>query len=448
LGLAYQPDGGNGNGFHGVQVTHFQANDENLCAPPAAAATPIPLTFQSSVGALAFSPQLTEGVALLQAPSGGYSLVQALFGALVGQLVPSGLPYDVSVQPSPQPSVGGSPTPTPIPVPVIPDVSSVAVLDQSSAGGSGVALAIGPAAAPPAIVALTSLQNAPPQFASSIPFAGSNYTDKSVPLGPYSIVSVSPDQTNVLTRGPGALTAFAVTIVASGYQFNAASHDTTLGYGAGPVLHGRGNIAYDPADSTRALVGGDTTGRSNILYLISGLPAAVTRLAQLTLPGTINSIVIAPNGTYAIVGTDVGIVVVSGVNSSALTFVKPFDRITTFASGIPYVDCGGTARRMTDVYSIGLSSGLQPGTTNNFLVALGSTAGVACASGHNAAIAAVPFDTSVGGTPAPSASPTSAPTATPSPGTTAAPTPSPIPKIFYQNNVIPPPPGADYMIVR
>jgi hypothetical protein len=448
LGLAYEPDAGNGNGFHGVQVTHFQANDENLCAPQGKSATPVPLAFSSSVQSLAFSPQLTEGVAVLQAPSGEYSLVQALFGALVGQLVPSGTPYNVAVQPTPAPAVGGSPTPTPAPVPLIPDVSSVAVLDQSSAGSSGVALALGPAATPPAIVALTSLQNAPPQYGSSIPFAGSNYTDKTVPLGPYSIVHVSPDQTNVLTRGPGALTAFAVTIVSAGYQFNAESHDTTLGYGPGPTLRGNGNIAYDPADSTRALVAGDSTGRTNLLYLISGLPSQISHQAQLALPGNINSIVISPNGTYAIVGTDAGIVVVDGVNSSTLTFTIPFDRYTTNASAIPYVDCTGIARKMTDVYSVGLSAGLEPGTSNYFLVALGSTTGVSCPSGHNATIAALPFNTATGSTPAPSASPTIAPTATPSPGTTAAPTPSPIPTLFYQNNVIPPPPGADYMVVH
>ncbi len=76
LGLAYEPDGGNGTTFHGVQVSHFQANDSNLCAAPAVNSTPFPISFQSSVGTVAFSPQLTEGIALLQVPTGGFPLAQ------------------------------------------------------------------------------------------------------------------------------------------------------------------------------------------------------------------------------------------------------------------------------------------------------------------------------------------------------------------------------------
>lgn len=450
LGLAYEPDGGNGNGFHGVQVSHFQANDSNLCQAQAPASTPFPISFQSSVGGIAFSPQLTEGVAILQNSSGGYPLVQALFGALTANLVPTGVPYDVSKQPSPVPTLVNTP------VPIIPDVTSVSILDQSSTGGSGVALAVGPAATPPAIVALTSLQNAPPQYASDVPFFGGNYSDKGVLPGPYSIVRISPDQSNVLARGPKALQTFAVSIVGTGYQFNAENHDATLGYGSSVILRGAGNIAYDPADSTRALIAGDSSGDANVVYLVDGLPASINKIAKLTLPGNVNSMVVAANGTYAIIGTSVGIVVVSGVNSSSLAFVAPFYRVSTYASGIPYIDCTGTHRRLTDVYSIALSSGLQPNTSNNFLVALGSAPGVACPSGHTATIAALPFDTSTGSTPAPSASPTAAPTPTPSPtvkpspGHSAAPspTPSPIPTLFYQNNVVAPPAGADYLFVH
>jgi hypothetical protein len=450
LGIAYQPDGGNGNGFNGVQVAHFQNNDENLCPAQPIKSTPAPVFFQSSVGGLAFSTQLTEGVALLQNSSGRYPLVQALFGALTASLVPSGTPYDVSQQPSPVPSGLA------LPVPVIPDVSSVQILDTTSTGGSGVALTVGPAASPPAIVALTSLQNAPPQFGSYVPFFGSNYTDKGVLPGPYSIVRLSPDQSNALTRGPQALETFAISQVGTGYQFDAQAHDTTLGYGNGTVLRGNGNIAYDPADSTRALIGGNSSGNGALLTLIDGLPSSVTRVTQLTMPGTINSIVVAGNGTYAIVGTSAGLVVVGGVNSSELSFVPPFDLLAGHASAIPYVDCNGTARRMSDVFSVGLSAGLEPNTTNNFLVALGMAPGVVCASGHNAAIAALPFNTGTGSTPAPTASPAPTakptPTAKPSPGAspapTPSPTPSPIPTLFYQNNVVAPPAGADYLIVR
>ena len=101
---------------------------------------------------------------------------------------------------------------------------------------------------------------------------------------------------------------------------------------------------------------------------------------------------------------------------------------------------------MTTVYSVGLSRGALPSNAlEDYLVALGTSAGVSCPSGNNATLVAVPFNPSNGLLPSPT--PVPSPTATPTPGATTAPTPT-APAIFVQNNMIAPPAGSDLLIVR
>jgi hypothetical protein len=92
-----------------------------------------------------------------------------------------------------------------------------------------------------------------------------------------------------------------------------------------------------------------------------------------------------------------------------------------------------------------------------YLVALGTASGVSCPSGRNASLVALPYDTTNGETPAPTATPTVSPTPTatptPAPGVTQSPTPVPTPTpsppaVFVQNNFVPPPTGADLLTVR
>jgi hypothetical protein len=449
LGLAFEPDGGNGNGFHGIQTVHYEGNDENTCAGVGPTATPMAVVLASSVGQIAFGSSAVDAVAVEQNAFGGYSIIQDMFGAAVGTLVPAGTPYDVSLPPPtavPSPGV----TATPIAAPLIPDVSGLSIIGD---GTSGVAIMVGPSATPGAIVALTSLSNAPPEYGLDVPYSDPNYTLKTVPDLPRAIVRISPAATTAgnaaFVRGLGDLLVFAVKFANAGYQFNATADDTTLG--TGTPLRGRGNIAFDPADGSRALVAGTTAGGTNVLTLVTGLPTAIVRTANLTLPvgANINSVLVASNGVYAIVGTNLGIYVVNGVNSTALSLVAPFDPspLSSQANAIPYTNCNGTASAMTTVYSVGLSLGSLPSNSlENYLVALGTASGVSCPSGNNATLVALPFNPSAGTTPSPT--PIPSPTATPAPGATAAgPSPTP-PAIFVQNNMIAPPAGSDLLIVR
>ena len=440
-GIAYEPDGGNGGAFKGVQVTHFEDNSGNLCGAPAA--TPPGVAFSSAVGGIAFAVDTSVAVALLQNSAGGYTLAQDVFGANVGSIVPVGAPYDLSNNPpTPVPSGSASPSATasPTSAPLLSDGESIAVLGGSS---NAVALTAGLAAAgsPNALVALTSLTNAPPQYGGAVPFTGSSYTLKTAPNVSRSIVriNISSDSTGALritalARGPQDLLAFNVTTVGTGYQFDAQADDATLG--SNTTLRGNGAIAFSPADGSRALVGGTTSGANSQLTLVTGLPAKITSASTLTLPGNIRSIAIASGGGIGVVATDVGIVVVKGIDAGTLTIVPPFapSSSSALASAPTYRTCSGTQAALNNVSSIGLS------VDTRYLVALGTTAGVSCPSGYNSSLVAVPFNPATGTLPSP------APTVAPSAG--ASSTPSPSPTMFVQNNVIAPPTGADYLFVR
>ena len=450
LGIAFEPDAGNGNGFNGVQVSHFEGNDERTCAGVGPTATPMGVAFQSSVDAVAFDSDAVSAVAILKG-SAGYSLEQDVFGAAVGQLVPAGIPYDLNAQP---PTPSATSTATPVVAPLIPDVTSVSILGNSQ---SAVALNVGPAANPAAIVALTSLTFAPPTYGLEAPFSGSTYTLPNPMAYPRTIVRVSPGATTinststsiVLVRGQSDLLSFGVTLVGSGYQLNLEAQNTLLG--SGSALRGKGEIVFDPADVTRALIGGTSAGGSTVLTLVDGLPSAITKVSTLTLPpgANIHSIDIASNGQYALVGTDLGIYSVNGINGTVMSVVTPFapSPLNAMASAPIYTDCNGTTRHMTTVYSLGFSVGSLPGLAlDDYLVALGSESGVSCASGDNATLVAIPFSPTTGTTPAPTAEPS--PTATPGAGETASP-PSPTPPaVFVQNNMIAPPAGSDILVVR
>jgi hypothetical protein len=439
IGIAYEPDGGNGNGFNGIQVTHFEDNNEHLCAAITPTSTTAGISLDSSVGAVAFSQDLTDAVALLyNSSSSGYSYAQDIFGVAVGQLVPAGTPYNLSVPATPVPGLSPSASASPSPVPaLITNGTSEAILGDTA---SGVALTVSPNTSPQGIVALTSLTNAPPQYGNYVPFADPSYTLKT-PVGTafnnirtYTFTNASSATvTNVLVRGTNDLLSIGVSAAATGYTFNVEAEDTNLGSNV-PLL-GYGRMAINPGSPSHALVGGTSGGNGSLLTLITGLPGAITESSTVTLPGTITSIAFTPGyGTYAVVGTTAGIVVVGGTSSSTLSVLTPFSGVTAYTP--TFTDCNGHQSTLTNIASVALSVDLK------YLVALGTGTGVTCPSGYNATLIAVPFTSTTGSTPAPSSLPT------PTPAPSGSPSPSPFPTFIQQNNVIAPPANADYLYVH
>jgi hypothetical protein len=110
---------------------------------------------------------------------------------------------------------------------------------------------------------------------------------------------------------------------------------------------GRNGLAISPVDSSRALVAGVDTGANPVVNLLTGLPssaavssaatlrapasripvpkAEVTRKPRYVLPGGIgvipSCVAISPDGTFAVVGTNSGLVLVNGVNTGTLAQV-------------------------------------------------------------------------------------------------------------------------------
>lgn len=433
FGIAYEPDGGNAGAFRGIQVTRFENGAQNLCTTAAANVTPPTVAFASAVGPLAFASDRSVAVAILANPSGAFTLAQDIFGAQTGALVPVGSPYDLGAfPPTPAPTASASPSasPTPPNAPLFSDTQSVAILTSTSFGTVAVAGGTAAAGSPNALVALTSLNFAPPQYGGAVPFAGASYTLKSIPANPRSIVRIGSDANGAvaLVRGPQDLLAFAITAVGTGYQFDATAIDSTLG--SNVVLRGSGQIAFDPSDASRALVGGTTAGGDSTLTLVTGLPTKITQASTLAMPGAIRSIVVASNGLSAIVGTSVGIVVVSGVGTGQLAVVPAFapNGSAPLASAPSYRTCTGATATLSSIDSVAFSA------DQKYLVALGETPGVTCPSTYNASIVALPFNTTTGAQPTPSPAPSASASATPAP------------TMFVQNNVIAPPTGADYLV--
>jgi hypothetical protein len=436
--VAYEPDAGvaNGAGFRGLQTVHYEDGNTNLCGYTTAVATPVPVAFSSSVQSLAFSSDFSDAVALIEggraASAGGYGLVQDIFGVSVGQIVPAGSPYDLTIQPTAVPTIapspGSSPAPTASatgPAETLTDASSIAVFGSST---TGIALTTGPAAT--SIIGVTSLTNAPPEYGSAVTYVNSNYPIK-VANVPRSILAVAGNGTALLARGPNDLLSFAITSQSSGYQLSAEAEDMSLG--SNVTLRGVGNVVFDPADATRALVAGSSSGQSNLLTLVTGLPSAITHTSHIFLPASINSMTIDASGTYAYVATPVGIYSVSGINSSVLAQAVAFTTRAAGPSVLSYTNCNKVAALLTNVSSVRLSS------DGKFLVALGNAPNTVCPiAGFNSSVVAVPINPAADTTPSPG----------PTAAATASATATPFITKFVQNNVITPPSAADYFLVR
>jgi hypothetical protein len=350
----------------------------------------------------------------------------------VGQIVPAGTPYDLTIQPTPvptnSPSPGASPVPTASatgPATTITDASTVAIFGSTT---TGIALTTGPAAN--GIIGVTSLAFAPPQYGDAVLFNNPQFTLHPANT-PRSILAIAANGTAVLARGPADLLSFAITSNGTAYQLNAEAENRSLG--SYVTLRGVGNVAFDPNDATRALVGGTSTGASNVLTLVTGLPGAITITAQRALPGAINSIAIDSTGTYAYVATSVGIVSVSGIATGSLSIAPSFVTRATAPSVLTYTNCLGKTALLTNVSSVRVSSDAK------YLVALGNAPGTVCPlGGYGSSVVAIPINPAADTTPSPG--PTAAPV-----GTVTA---TPFISKFVQNNVITPPSAADYFLVR
>ena len=437
--VAYEPDGGtpNGRAFHGLQTIHYEDGNTFLCGNVLPTSAPTAIPFASAVQSLALSPDFGAALAITQggaaASVGGYGLAQDVFGVSVGEIVPAGSPYDLTVQPTPVPTTAPSPGTSPVPTAtatglarIVTDATSVVVFPFST--GSYIGLTTGPAAS--AIVGLTSITNAPPQYGEAVSFADTTFTHRLANV-PRSNLAVAANGSALLARRPFG------SLLVRGHdgcerlrnQCRSRGHD---------ARNARGHAWRRPdrvrsGRSDAGARGSTTAGGSNVLTLITGLPAAITHTSQLALPASINSIAIDSTGAYAYIATTAGIYSVSGIATGTLALAPSFVTRTAGApSVLTYTNCNRVAARMTNVSSVRISN------DSKYIVALGNAPNTVCPlANYNSAVVAVPILPSTN--------------TTPSPGPTVAAanaTATPFVSKFVQNNVITPPSAADYFMVR
>ena len=208
-------------------------------------------------------------------------------------------------------------------------VKSSVTLDVSAAGGDGDSVAIMPNGDEAVVSAdSSSLLLLVSGINSGAPKAAANIT---IP-GNRDGVVISNDGKVLLARGSSGLTVFSIASVtpAAGPLGGTVSHSftqkadlTAMGnhYTSGD---GREGMAFSPTDSSRAVVIGSTAADITLLTNLTTTPTAGTTL---TLSGvnSVYSVSVTPDGKTAIVGTNAGLVMVSGVATGTLTQVgTPF----------------------------------------------------------------------------------------------------------------------------
>jgi hypothetical protein len=168
--------------------------------------------------------------------------------------------------------------------------------------------------------------------------------------------------------------------------------NTSLGAGilATPGAAGRGVMAFSPSDSSRAFLG-EVGAAATQVALVSGLPFSITRSNPLALTGgRVNSVAVAPSGTYAAVGADDGLFVISGIGSGSLSIVGQGASKSKAPYRPNYKGADGKYHPVENVTSVGFSSdGL-------YLAALVSLFANSPGGGARGTLVVLPFNTSSG----------------------------------------------------
>jgi len=386
VGIGFLPDAGNA-GPAGITVLHFLT----------AGGTSFPykpefVNFASPVELLTIDVDATVGLAVMKSPEGTYSYLQGVLGISNSNIAPGGSFFD-SYYPPPSPAPTNE---------VVPSISSEAMVGTSN---NAVGLSVGPAAV--GILGVNQASSQAPSFNGFVPF--SDGCSGNVPptfqrsaIAASSIVNGNGNY-SVLVRGQHDLMSYRVTpnfnVSPPRYAFCYTADDETLGANllANPGAVGRGMIAFSPVDSTRALLG-QVGPSQDSLMLVTGLPAVITRTVPLALKGSprVQSVTIAQNGTYAVIGTNLGLYVVSGINTGALIAVGQGASKTTGPYEPAYKGADGLYHQLKNVTSVGLISG------GSFLAATASLTADAPGGGTTGTLVVLPFNEATGLLSAPS----------------------------------------------
>ena len=225
-------------------------------------------------------------------------------------------------------------------------IASTQTVDISQYGGDGDSVAIMPLGDTAVIAGDTNKLLVISGISAGAPAAADTITLPDDRDG----VAISNDGKVLLARGRSGLTVFSIAPVAApvagslgGQNAYTFTQTTNIpGAGVGGLEDGRDGMAISPTDSSRAVVVG-ASGASVDLY--TGLPNnTVQRSVPIHVPASsarvlrsgprrsrasvtptgaflVSSVAITPDGKYAVVGTDAGLALFSGVDTGNLTQV-------------------------------------------------------------------------------------------------------------------------------
>ncbi len=135
-------------------------------------------------------------------------------------------------------------------------------------------------------------------------------------------VVISNDDKVLLARGANGLTVYSIaSSTPQPGDFNQTANIPSLGTSSAE-FDGRGGMAISPIDSSRAVVITNiVNSTSGTVNLLTGLPGTPVLSNSTSVDYTVNTVAVSPDGTLAVVGTDNGLLMFSGVASGALSQV-------------------------------------------------------------------------------------------------------------------------------
>jgi hypothetical protein len=320
LGFALIGDDGSGQLTNGLQFV--QVENSSGVAVPTPTTTFFPITSAPDLDGQALTPDANEGTVV-----DGSNTVYFFSGIPQHNVVISPTTVDIT-------AYGG-------------DGDSIANLpsgDEAVASGNGTQLAV-----------ISGILAGTPVVADTIDNANGTYDRDGMVL--------SNDGKVLLSRGASGIDIFSIAKVAphagstgqgtTSYDFTLTqtlTSGTSTGISTPFFEDGRDEMALSPTDSSRAVVGGESSAFTPEIQLITGLPSgkATVQALQLRLPafkgrrpavareepshrlpqaltptvGTdIYAVSITPDGTTAYVSTDAGILTISGVKTGTLSQV-------------------------------------------------------------------------------------------------------------------------------
>jgi hypothetical protein len=232
-------------------------------------------------------------------------------------------------------------------------VASDYTLDVSQWGGDGDSIAIMPDGNS-AVVSADDYHTL--IFVTDI-LSGSAKVGGTIPVPSYrDSVVLSTDGKVLLARSYYGLTVFSVT----GNDVNGFQQTVDLNsLGSYEVSDGRGGMAISPVDSTRAMVISVNDGK---VHLLTGLPNKPVEAIPLDISSTASgydlSVSITPDGKTAIVGTDHGLLMISGVDTGNLAIVPCPSGLAGCSNGLyspAYKDEAGMDQSLGYVRTLGIT---------------------------------------------------------------------------------------------